>query len=85
MKIAARTDDAPAPILAPDLRQSFADAVKAIPDGKKFQAGVAVTNRGVQAEAGYKPKSWLDLSAYAGRSWGAPGGWTTGARVTISK
>jgi hypothetical protein len=44
---------------------------------------VAVTNRGVMAEAGYKPKSWLDVAAYGGRTWRS--GWEYGAKVTITR
>lgn len=72
-----------APILAPHLRQSLQDAVAAIPSGKKGQAGVAVTLEGVALEIGYKPKPWLDLSGYAGRTWGRDG-WTAGARAGLS-
>ena len=65
------------------MRERLTDAVKAIPTGKHFQAGVAVTRDGYGAEVGYKPKSWLDISGYAGRQWGKAG-WTGAAKVGIS-
>lgn len=81
--------DVPAePILTNELRERFKDALAAVPVDKKGQAGVAITNKGLQFEAAYKPKSWLDISGYAGREWKTTGGWksgwTTGARVGVS-
>jgi hypothetical protein len=34
------------------------------------------------AEVGYKPKSWLEVTGYAGNGWGQQG-WTGGARVGV--
>jgi len=76
------------PILSTSLRDSLDAAIRQVPDDKKGRATVAVTNRGLEAEVGYKPKSWLDISGYAGREWNAGGGWksgwTTGARLGVS-
>jgi hypothetical protein len=65
------------------LRQSIADAIAAVPETKKGQAGVAVTTRGVQFEVGYKPKSWLSVGGYAGRDWSGGRGWNAGALAKI--
>lgn len=79
--------DAP-PILSTHLRESLDEALRQVPVDKKGRATVAITTRGVEGEVGYKPKSWLDLSGYAGRDWNAGGGfksgWTAGARVGLS-
>jgi len=69
-------------VLSPSLRQSLQEAVRAIAPGKQGQAGIAVTLDGVAVEVGYKPKPWVDLSAYAGRTWGRE--WTAGARAGVS-
>lgn len=77
----------PAP-LSNELRANLNDALAAVPANRKGQAGVAVTNTGLQFDAAYKPKSWLNVTAYAGRSWrtdgGLKSGWTSGARVGVS-
>jgi hypothetical protein len=64
------------------LRESIEDAVRAIPTGKKGQATAAVTNRGVQFDAGYQAKEWLSVGGYAARLW--QGEWEAGAKATVT-
>jgi hypothetical protein len=66
-------------VLAPSLRESIAEAVRAVPDGRRGQAGVAVTLDGVQFDLGYKATSWLDVGAVAGKGWRS--GWFGGVRA----
>ena len=77
----------PVPIVLPrpmsgSLRAAIDDAVKAIPAGKRGHVTAAATLRGVQVEAGVKPKDWLSVGGYAGKLWG--GGWEAGAKATAT-
>ena len=65
-----------------DLRASIDEAVRVIPSGKKGQASAGVTLKGVQFDAGYKPKDWLSVGGYAGKLWSQ--GWDAGAKGTVT-
>jgi len=64
------------------LRQGLRDAVDAVPAGKKGTAGVNLTLEGLSFEVGYKPKTWLEVSSYAGKRWA--GDWQVGARAGVT-
>jgi len=46
------------------------------------ELSVTSTLRGVEAAIGYRPKSWLNLSGYAGRTWA--GSVEAGARASVA-
>jgi hypothetical protein len=46
------------------------------------ELSVTGTLRGVEASVGYKPKSWLNLSGYAGRTWAGKA--ELGARASVT-
>jgi hypothetical protein len=64
------------------LRASIDDAVRAIPTGKKGQATAGITLRGVQFDAGYQARPWLNVGGYAARLW--QGEWEAGAKATVT-
>jgi hypothetical protein len=68
---------------SPSLRQAFDEALRAVPDGKRGRAGAIVTPDGIRFDIGYRPRTWLDISGAASRTWKA-GTWTGGARVGVT-
>lgn len=46
------------------------------------ELAATATTKGVEFSVGYKPKSWLNLSGYAGRTW--QGSWESGARASVT-
>jgi hypothetical protein len=63
------------------LQNSLSRAVKDLGTGRG-EFGLAVTTRGAEASAGYKPKSWWTLGGYVGRTWS--GSVEAGAKSTIT-
>ncbi len=69
--------------VSPRLRESLRAALEAIQAPHVGRAEAIVTPEGLRFDVGYRPRTWLDVSASVSRSW-TVGTWTGGARVGLS-
>jgi hypothetical protein len=71
--------DVPIVPVTPGLEAALRKAVAEVPIDKTLQANASITNRGVGASFGWKPRPSVSIGGYAAKLWG--GGYEAGARI----
>jgi hypothetical protein len=68
--------------ISAQLDQALTSTLAKMPSGKPRYVSGAVTTRGIELAAGWKPTANLNLSAYAAKEYGSA--WLAGARSVWS-